>query len=92
MVRAQSVTAITSGGGHHHSVLPPILQTSIEPLKTDLVALFVDRYVPMSDEEAIGMMDEINDFLESMECFVFENKRFVRLPEEEFGQFYSGDR
>jgi hypothetical protein len=39
--------------------------------------------------EAIGMMEEINDFLESMKCFVFENKRFVRLPDEELGQFYS---
>ena len=73
------------------SALPPLLQTPTEPLKTDLVALFVDRYVPLPDEEALGMMDEINDFLESMECFVFENKRFVRLPEKEFGQFYSED-
>lgn len=37
------------------------------------------------------MMEEINDFLESMECFVFENKKFVRLPEREFAQFYSED-
>ncbi len=57
---------------HSNSVLPPLLQPSSEPLKTDLVALFVDRYVPVPDEEAIGMMDEINGFLESMECFVFE--------------------
>ena len=52
----------------HHSnsgsVLPPLLQASSEPLKTDLVALFVDRYVPVPDEEAIAMLDEINDFLE----------------------------
>ena len=37
------------------------------------------------------MIEEINDFLESMECFVFENKKFVRLAERELGQFYSGD-
>jgi hypothetical protein len=42
----------------------------------------INRYVPVPDEEAIGMMEEINDFLESMECFVFENKKFVRLPEK----------
>lgn len=84
-IRAQSVTPNTA------SVLPPILQNSSEPLRTDLVALFVDRYEPVPDDEAIGMMEEINDFLESMECFVFENKRFVRLPEKEFGQFYSED-
>jgi hypothetical protein len=92
MVRAHSATPMGLPNPiQHHSVLPPILQTSNEPLKTDLVALFVDRYIPVSDEEALGMMDEINDFLESMESFVFENKRFVRLPEEEFGQFYSQD-
>lgn len=74
-----------------HSALPPILQSSSEPLRTDLVALFKERYVPVPDEEALGMMEEINEFLESMECFVFENKRFVRLPEREIGQFYSED-
>lgn len=26
-----------------------------------------------------------------MEAFVLENKKFVRLPEEEIGHFYSGD-
>ena len=26
-----------------------------------------------------------------MEAFVLENKKFVRLPEEEMGHFYSGD-
>jgi hypothetical protein len=84
-----SMTGSSGGGGGGGgmtpntsvSILPPILQASNEPLKTDLVALFVDRYVPVPDDEAIGMMEEINDFLESMECFVFENKKFVRLPE-----------
>ena len=47
--------------------------------------------MPVADDEALSMMEEINDFLESMECFVFENKKFVRLPEKEFGQFYSED-
>lgn len=86
-VRAQSVTPNST----QQSALPPVLQNPSEPLKTDLVALFVDRYEPAPDEEALAMMEEINDFLESMECFVFENKRFVRLPEKEFGQFYSED-
>lgn len=100
-VRASSVAPLGSNHPHNYSkdnkanhntsVLPPLLQPSNEPLKTDLVALFIDRYVPVPDEEAIGMMEEINDFLESMECFVFENKKFVRLPENEFGQFYSED-
>ncbi len=59
--------------------------------RTDLVALFIDRYTPISDEDALAMMDEMNEFLDSMQCFVFENKRFVRLPEHEYGQFYSED-
>jgi hypothetical protein len=90
LMRAQSEKP--HAGSHvSSSVLPPLLQISKEPLRTDLVALFVDRYVPVPDEEAVGWMEEINDFLESMECFVFENKRFVRLPENEIGQFYSED-
>ena len=88
MLRAKSEVPHAS---LHASALPPLLQISKEPLRTDLVALFVDRYVPVPDEEAVGWMEEINDFLESMECFVFENKRFVRLPEAEIGQFYSED-
>lgn len=60
-------------------------------LKTDLVALFVDRYTPMPDDDALAMMEEMNEFLESMKCFVYENKRFVKLPANEFGQFYSED-
>jgi hypothetical protein len=79
LIRAQSAAPLTTS----------VLQYSNEPLKTDLVALFIDRYVPISDDEALSMMEEMNDFLESMECFVYENKRFVRLPEKEFGQFYT---
>ena len=55
-------------------------------LKTDLVALFVDRYIPISDDDALAMMEEINDFLESMKCFVYENKRFVRMNTVNFIQ------
>ena len=61
-------------------------------LKTDLVALFGKRVVfSQSDEEGIAEMDEMNEFLESMKCFVYENKKFVRLPDNEFGQFYAED-
>lgn len=88
LLRAQSVAPLSSTGT---SASSSILRPPSEPLKTDLVALFKDRYVPVSDEDALGMMEEINDFLESMECFVFENKKFVRLPEREFAQFYSED-
>lgn len=39
----------------------------------------------MSSSEAQQLMDEWNDDLETMEAFVLEGKKFVRLPEEELG-------
>ena len=76
------------------SVLPPLLQANKAPLRTDLVALFIDRYEPIGDDEALGMMEETHDFLASMACFVFDqkkkkNKCFVALPDAECGQFYT---
>lgn len=35
------------------------------------------------------MAEEWSEDLESMKCFVLEGKKFVHLPEEEKGQFYS---
>ncbi|KAH9365345.1 hypothetical protein HPB48_022725 [Haemaphysalis longicornis] len=37
------------------------------------------------------LMEEWNDDLEAMEAFVLEGKKFVKLPEEELGHFYSAD-
>lgn len=45
----------------------------------------------MSPTEAQQLMVEWNEDLEAMEAFVLEGKKFVRLPEEELGHFYSGD-
>ncbi|XP_014245300.1 protein flightless-1 [Cimex lectularius] len=59
--------------------------------KADLAALFTPRQPPMSMTEAQQLMDEWNDDLETMEAFVLEKKKFVRLSEEEIGHFYSGD-
>ena len=82
----RSVESVQKRGADLRKIL---LETE---LKTDLVALFGNRAVfSLSDEEGIAMMDEANEFLESMKCFVYENKRFVRLPENEFGQFYTED-
>ncbi len=60
-------------------------------MKSDLVSLFLPRCIPTTDEDNLAMMDEMNEFLESMKCFVFEKKRFVRLPENEYGEFYTED-
>ena len=37
------------------------------------------------------LSEEWNEDLDQMECFVLEGRKFVRLPEEEIGHFYSSD-
>ncbi|CAG9770082.1 unnamed protein product [Ceutorhynchus assimilis] len=59
--------------------------------KTDLTALFTPRQPTMALHEAQQLMDEWNEDLEGMEAFVLEGKKFVRLPEDEMGHFYSKD-
>ncbi|XP_054268551.1 protein flightless-1 [Macrosteles quadrilineatus] len=62
--------------------------------KADLAALFTPRQPAMSVTEAQQLMEDWNDDLDAMESFVLEgtiNKKFVRLPEEEVGHFYSKD-
>ena len=57
----------------------------------DLSALFTPRQPPMSRDEASNLSEEWNEDLEKMEAFVLEGKKFVKLPEDERGIFYSGD-
>lgn len=59
--------------------------------QADLAALFMPRQPAMSAAEAQQLMTEWNDDLEGMEALVLEGRKFVRLPEEELGHFYSGD-
>ena len=59
--------------------------------KVDLSALFTPRQPSMTSEEAEHLAEEWNEDLEKMEAFVLEGKKFVKLPEEERGIFYSGD-
>lgn len=59
--------------------------------RADLAALFMPRQPTMTIAEATQLEEDWNYDLEAMECLVLEDKKFVRLPEEEFGQFYSGD-
>lgn len=58
-------------------------------LKTDLSALFMPRQPAMPADEAEQLMLEWNEDLDGMESFVLEGKKFVRLPEEELGHFYT---
>ena len=59
--------------------------------KVDLSALFTPRQPSMTSEEAEHLAEEWNEDLEKMEAFVLEGKKFVKLPEDERGLFYSGD-
>uniref|UniRef100_A0A2R5LN85 Putative actin regulatory gelsolin/villin family n=1 Tax=Ornithodoros turicata TaxID=34597 RepID=A0A2R5LN85_9ACAR len=59
--------------------------------KVDLSALFMPRQPAMSKEEATQLMDEWNEDLGAMEALVLEGKKFVKLPEDELGHFYSED-
>ncbi|XP_018497358.1 protein flightless-1 [Galendromus occidentalis] len=59
--------------------------------KVDLAALFSPRQILPTAEETEKFMETINEDLDVMECFVLEGKKFVKLPEEEFGHFYSQD-
>ncbi|CBY08311.1 unnamed protein product [Oikopleura dioica] len=55
----------------------------------DMSALFLSRQRTMPFEEAVELGEEWGEDLESMKCFVLEGKKFVHLPEDEKGQFYS---
>ncbi|CAI4229081.1 unnamed protein product [Auanema sp. JU1783] len=60
-------------------------------MKTDLAALFLDRQPAMSSEESEELLNDCNLDLELIEPFVWEAKKFVKLPEHEFGTFYTMD-
>lgn len=62
-----------------------------QEVKVDITALFMPRQPSMSTEEAGQLMQEWNDDLEAMEAFVLEGKKFVKLPDNELGHFYSDD-
>ncbi|XP_055507215.1 protein flightless-1 homolog [Leucoraja erinacea] len=62
-----------------------------DQIKADLTALFLPRQPPMPLLEADQMMEEWNEDLDGMEGFVLEGKKFARLPEEDFGHFYTQD-
>nr|XP_014093110.1 protein flightless-1 isoform X1 [Bactrocera oleae] len=59
--------------------------------RADLAALFMPRQNAMSLNEAEHLEEDWNYDLEAMEAFVLEGKKFVRLPEEELGNFYMGE-
>ncbi|KAF4529062.1 hypothetical protein B566_EDAN006083 [Ephemera danica] len=59
--------------------------------KADLAALFMPRQTAMPADEAQQLAEEWNEDLEEIKYFVLEGKKFVRLPDDEIGHFYSKD-
>lgn len=59
--------------------------------KADLAALFMPRQLPMTVLEAQQLAEDWNYDLDAMEAFVLEGKKFIRLPEEELGVFYTNE-
>lgn len=57
--------------------------------RADLAALFMPRQPAMSLEKATQLEEDWNMDLDVMEAFVWEGKKYVRLPDEELGNFYT---
>ncbi|CAF0945256.1 unnamed protein product [Adineta steineri] len=61
-------------------------------MKTNLTALFKNRPPWQSRTAAQEALEDWNIFLlQPFSMFVYENKKFVKLPDDERGQFYSQD-
>lgn len=65
---------------------------SEQKVKIDLASLFAPRPIALTEEEARILIEDWNDELEMIDTFILDKgKRFVKLPEEEFGHFYTDD-
>lgn len=64
---------------------------SKQDVKIDTSALFMLRQPELDKESARQLSEEWNDELALMEILVLEGKKFVKLPENEVGHFYSQD-
>lgn len=65
---------------------------SNQQVKIDLASLFAPRQPTLNEEEAQILIEEWNDELELIDSFILDKgKRFVNLPEDEFGHFHTQD-
>ncbi|KAI6241750.1 hypothetical protein M3Y99_00338000 [Aphelenchoides fujianensis] len=62
-----------------------------DKMKVETDALFTTRMNAFSHEESEILMEECNADLEVIESFVLEKKKFIKLPQNEFGIFYTKD-
>lgn len=65
---------------------------SEQKVKIDLASLFAPIPEAPTEEQAQILIEDWNDELEMIDTFILEKgKRFVKLPQEEFGHFYTDD-
>ena len=65
---------------------------SEQKVKIDLASLFAPIPAALTEEEAQILIEDWNDELEMIDTFILDKgKRFVKLPEDEFGHFYTDD-
>lgn len=65
---------------------------SEQKVKIDLASLFAPIPMSLTEEESQILIEEWNDELEMIDTFILDKgKRFVELPKEEFGHFYTDD-
>lgn len=65
---------------------------SEQKVKIDLASLFSPRPMALEEESAHILIEDWNEELEMIDTFILDKgKRFVKLPEEEFGHFYTDD-
>lgn len=65
---------------------------SNQKVKFDLASLFSPRPTPLTEEEAQILIEDWNDESKLIGAFYLDkNRRFAKLPEEEYGHFYTED-
>ena len=63
-----------------------------QKVKIDLASLFAPKPDPLTEEHAQILIEDWNDELEVIDTFILDKgKRFVKLPKDEFGHFYTED-
>ncbi|KAF1743050.1 hypothetical protein MXB_2655, partial [Myxobolus squamalis] len=59
--------------------------------KMDISNIFMPRQLHLTDDYCQSMLDAVDEYLDKMDCYIFYNKLFIKLPEPERGQFYSNE-
>eukprot|EP00118_Oscarella_pearsei_P006460 m.29143 g.29143 ORF g.29143 m.29143 type:complete len:1260 (+) comp31138_c0_seq3:13-3792(+) len=84
LTKLKAQTKKTPEGEGSQSAKPEVSKT-----KVDLSSLFMPRQSPVSDQQAKDYIEECSHELKEMKSFVLEGKKFVKLPDQEIGNFFS---